>query len=1299
MNKKLRKLFRNPKLFAKDMVENQRRRWKALHVTSEPGHYQYAVITAVYNVEKYLGDFFKSLVKQRLDFKRHIHVILVDDGSTDGSAAIIRQWQKKYPHNITYLYKENGGQASARNVGLSHARAEWVTYVDPDDFLDRDYFWAIDQFAHKHRGKALKMLGTKMVFFHEARNQYADNHPLNYRFAKGDVVCDYQDLGKNVQLSAATAFFRLDALRAQARQFDERIRPNFEDGAFIAAYLADLDEGSVGFTGKAKYYYRKRGDGTSTLDTAWQSLGRFSTVPEYGYLGSMQRYIERMGAVPTYFQRTVLYDIVWNLRHLLNHEERAAFLTDDQRATFLHFLDQIFVHIDEQTILEFELAGCWFYHKVGALHAFKRSVPPFNIAYLEDYDARADQVLVRYFVGEPGLEEFALDGKDRMPAHAKSIEHDFLGRHFVTERRVWLQLEAADTTLSITLKRTPTRISFGGKQHQGPVKVSAIRAHFAAKSVPRHPNGAWIFMDRDVQADDNAEHLYRYVRDHHPEREIYFGLRQTSHDWSRLEADGFNLLAFGSKQYEAALRACDKLISSHADQYVANYFGKGSLDGKHFVFLQHGVTKDDLSNWLNNKEHIDGFVTSSPREYQSIVEDGTRYKFTRKEVALTGFPRHDALIASAQDEMRRRIVIMPTWRKSILGRTTSSMNSDREINADFMRTRYAQAWQGLLNSPRLAELATTHGYEVVFFPHANIQGYLDVFQIPSWVTVLKHEDVSIQPLFREAAMMITDYSSVAFEMAMLERAVIYYQFDRDEFFNGDHAYKKGYFDYEDDGFGPVADTEDQLLDALESVLAAGGQPAPRYLARMREQLPFRDGLSCQRTYEAIVALDGAPSSSLSLEARTAQAAYATEALLWPLSAERWSQVADDSPAGARAKPVERAVHALVMCGRAEDAVQLVQRHEADLSEQPASASNNRCRVMLACAQHRWQDGAANVSADMLVDAAMAPLVWRCLAEAGHSERMAAMLDPCRDRLSPEHATLAQAWLHASRGEWSDVAASLGETIDTWSTSDELRWMPRLLLARAYRMVGDLQQAHAQLTRYRSLGPHDALWMTEAAHVALCMGDRKALIALLAPLFARSPAAIPAELVVGYANALRLAGKNDMALQVLSSAQPEREAEDAARAELAEIHFAQGQWNEVIETVQSMRTAPDALVSKHATALRQLGRMSEALAMLKTEAHTRLLPASDLCLMAEWSEVEGDWQTAVESLQALVTYYPNAAPKDAREALRSARLMLAMEKMKPSANKGESYFVPHFEGPSPYARAEQTGATPRRRAAS
>lgn len=65
-------------------------------------------------------------------------------------------------------------------------------------------------------------------------------------------------------------------------------------------------------------------------------------------------------------------------------------------------------------------------------------------------------------------------------------------------------------------------------------------------------------MDRDNQADDNAEHLYRYISENHPEQDIYFALKKTSSDWKRLEQDGFNLLEFGSSAFESKLKDCAK---------------------------------------------------------------------------------------------------------------------------------------------------------------------------------------------------------------------------------------------------------------------------------------------------------------------------------------------------------------------------------------------------------------------------------------------------------------------------------------------------------------------------------------------------------------------------------------------------------------------------------------------------------------------------------------------------------------------------------------------------------------------
>ncbi|MCR8687320.1 hypothetical protein, partial [Campylobacter sp. 1569] len=68
------------------------------------------------------------------------------------------------------------------------------------------------------------------------------------------------------------------------------------------------------------------------------------------------------------------------------------------------------------------------------------------------------------------------------------------------------------------------------------------------KRLPK--SNIWLFADRDIEADDNAEHLYRYVMQNHPEQEIVFALRKESPDWDRLEKEGFNLIEFGSFEFE-----------------------------------------------------------------------------------------------------------------------------------------------------------------------------------------------------------------------------------------------------------------------------------------------------------------------------------------------------------------------------------------------------------------------------------------------------------------------------------------------------------------------------------------------------------------------------------------------------------------------------------------------------------------------------------------------------------------------------------------------------------------------------
>src|SRR5690606_34974708 len=224
----------------------------------------------------------------------------------------------------------------------------------------------------------------------------------------------------------------------------------------------------------------------------------------------------------------------------------------------------------------------------------------------------------------------------------------------------------------------------------------------------------------------------------------------------------------------------------------------------------HGVTKDDISRWINPLQ-IHLLTTATFDEHDSFVGQGGNFLVSEKEVRLTGFARHDALQNLPQT--RRSIVIMPTWRKFLVGPTIGD-GAQRERSEALLSSEYFRRWKSVLTSPKLAELARKHGLEIVFCPHPNMAIYSAEFANGADIKVVNPLEVtSLQQLFASAAMMVTDYSSVAFDVAYLNKPIAYYQFDEEQVFGGEHAYHRGYFDYRRHGFGPVATEEQQLLDS------------------------------------------------------------------------------------------------------------------------------------------------------------------------------------------------------------------------------------------------------------------------------------------------------------------------------------------------------------------------------------------------------------------------------------------------------------------------------------------------------
>lgn len=106
-----------------------------------------SVIVPVYNVEKYLTKCLDSLVNQTLE---DIDIIVVNDGSLDGSQQIIDHFVGKFPEKIKAFQKENGGLSDARNFGLERVTGEFIGFVDSDDYVNHSMFEEMYALAQKH---------------------------------------------------------------------------------------------------------------------------------------------------------------------------------------------------------------------------------------------------------------------------------------------------------------------------------------------------------------------------------------------------------------------------------------------------------------------------------------------------------------------------------------------------------------------------------------------------------------------------------------------------------------------------------------------------------------------------------------------------------------------------------------------------------------------------------------------------------------------------------------------------------------------------------------------------------------------------------------------------------------------------------------------------------------------------------------------------------------------------------------------------------------------------------------------
>lgn len=129
-----------------------------------------AAVIPVYNVETYVNRCIESVCKQSYP---NLEIILVDDGSTDQSGAICDEWARQ-DERIRVFHTPNAGLSAARNYGVAHAKSDWVTFIDSDDFVTPVYVEQLNS-IREDTGCQIAVTKAKKVNEEDADRLYAQN--------------------------------------------------------------------------------------------------------------------------------------------------------------------------------------------------------------------------------------------------------------------------------------------------------------------------------------------------------------------------------------------------------------------------------------------------------------------------------------------------------------------------------------------------------------------------------------------------------------------------------------------------------------------------------------------------------------------------------------------------------------------------------------------------------------------------------------------------------------------------------------------------------------------------------------------------------------------------------------------------------------------------------------------------------------------------------------------------------------------------------------------------------------------
>ncbi len=353
----------------------------------------------------------------------------------------------------------------------------------------------------------------------------------------------------------------------------------------------------------------------------------------------------------------------------------------------------------------------------------------------------------------------------------------------------------------------------------------------------------WLVYEKFCSmAQDNGYYFFKYCMENLSEEEkknIYYVIDKKAQDYDKIKQYDKHIIQFMSLKHCLYVLGSVLYVASDSRTHLYAWRCKTSLirskiDKRPIFFLQHGVTA------LKQVAPLFGKHGSSPMTYfatTSQFEQDIVVKYLDYGVGkapITGFTRWDVLEdKSTKDD--KMILLMPTWRSWL----------EEVSDEEFLNSDYYKNYSSVLQSERLSRMLKENNTRMIFYIHPKFAGYLKNFkQSEDNISLIPFGQEPLNEIMMRCNMLITDYSSVCWDVYYQEKPVIFYQFDYKQY---DEAHGS-YIDMETELFGRRAVTGDELLENIEECIKSGFKLLPEDEKNHHHYFEYIDDKNSERTY-------------------------------------------------------------------------------------------------------------------------------------------------------------------------------------------------------------------------------------------------------------------------------------------------------------------------------------------------------------------------------------------------------------------------------------------------------------------